>query len=203
MTHGARQVPKEKLIGNLWPDKEPQAAEQNFKVALHKLRRALEPGLDKGVGSTYINLKQNLLSLDQELCRLDIKTFSNLIEQAKDCENASDDAKAQALYMQAVEIYRGDFFSRDSHTEMLAAIREDLRLTYMDALLRISWLYEKGGSRSKAINWCKKALAADHYNEEACQRLMQLYGAMGKKALALRTYQHLDCAKTWIPSLNL
>jgi LuxR family maltose regulon positive regulatory protein len=187
--HGADKVPKEKLIDCLWPDKEPVAAEKNFKVALHKLRKALEPDLAKGVGSTYLNLKQNLLSLDKELCESDLDLFCHQLERAKKLESDDKEADALALYLRAAELYRGDFLSRDGHKEWLTAHQEDLRLAYLDALLRIAWLLEKGGSRSKAIAWCKKALALDPYNEEICQRLMQLYGAMGKKALALKTYQ--------------
>jgi LuxR family maltose regulon positive regulatory protein len=186
---GADKVPKERLMDSLWPDKEPGAAEKSFKVALHKLRKALEPGLEKGMGSNYLNLKQNQLSLDRELCQLDLDLFYDLMEQAQKSESNGKESESLDFFMQAADLYKGDFFSRDGNKDWLAGRREDLRLAFLDALLKISWLFEKSGSRSQAITWAKKALAEDPTNEYACQRLMQLYGAMGKRALALKAYQ--------------
>jgi LuxR family maltose regulon positive regulatory protein len=189
---GADKVPKDKLIGSLWPDKEHGAAEKSLKVALHKLRKALEPDMEKGVGSIYLILKQNLLSLDKELCQLDLDQFESLLQEARKSESEGKDDEAQALYMQAAGLYRGDFFSRDGHKDWLAARREDFRLDYIDALLKVSWLLEKNGVPSKAITWAKKALTADPTNEEACQRIMQLYGVTGKRALALKAYKEFE-----------
>ena len=55
---GASGVPKDLLIDDLWPQASPDSVESQFKVALHRLRYALEPLMDKSRGSSLRDLKR-------------------------------------------------------------------------------------------------------------------------------------------------
>jgi DNA-binding SARP family transcriptional activator len=76
IAHGLKGVPKDVLMEDLWPEASPDLTEKNFKVNLHRLRKVLEPAMDKTFGSSYVHLKANLVSLDPELCQVASMSFS-------------------------------------------------------------------------------------------------------------------------------
>ena len=50
IARGSERVSKEVIIEELWPEGQPEAVKKNFKVTLHRLRKALEPKTDKILG---------------------------------------------------------------------------------------------------------------------------------------------------------
>ena len=73
--HGSRDVPKEILIDDLWPEPSGTAGEKNFKINLHRLRKGLEPEYQKDFGDSYVIHKPGLVSLDSELVSLISKSL--------------------------------------------------------------------------------------------------------------------------------
>ena len=71
LARGPHAVSKELIVEDLWPDAAPKTGENNLRVNLHRLRKTLEPSLDKDAGSAYLHFQGNLLTLDQDLCQID------------------------------------------------------------------------------------------------------------------------------------
>ncbi len=200
IAQGSGGVPKDLLMEDLWPETPPGLGEKNFKVNLHRLRKALEPGLDKAFGSSYVHLKANLISLNQELCQVDADEFLHLCHQGEKKEEAGDLKGALARYKEAVELYGGDFLAEEPYLSWAEVKREDMRLRFIELLNRMSILNEKLGSLTRAIDCLKRIIQVDPVLEQAYQRLMTLYANRGMRNAALRAYE--DCRKALSAELN-
>jgi len=194
VSHGSQNIPKDRLAEALWPRSPREISDNNFKVSLHRLRKSLEPGMDKVFGSAYLHVRNNLVSLDSELCGTDADRFESLILSGKAEERSGQERKAIDAYTQAVDLYSGDFMAQDLYTDWIEQRRVVLRNHYIETLRDLGRLYERLGSVGNAIASYSKAVEADPLLEEAYQRLMVLYSRNGKNNLAIRTYQ--KCRQT-------
>ncbi|MGA2404546.1 MAG: cyclic nucleotide-binding domain-containing protein, partial [Syntrophobacteraceae bacterium] len=145
IVRGGSGVPKDLLIDDLWPQASPDSVEAQFKVTLHRLRHALEPSMDKSSGSSYVVLKDNLVSLRKDLCRTDLDEFLSLQKQGKKAEQAGDDTRAILCYRSAIDVYSGDFLAEDIYETWAELKRYQLRTMYIDLLYRTAALYEGQG----------------------------------------------------------
>jgi DNA-binding SARP family transcriptional activator len=184
-------TPRDVLMEDLWPETAQEVAENNFKVFLHRLRKTLEPEMDKTFGSSYLHLKANLLFLDQDLCQVDLDELSSLIKQGEQQEQEGLDQTALALYKQALAVYRGDFLAEELYQPWAASRREELRSKHLDLLLRVAALHERRGALLPAIDCYKEVIRTDPLAEEAYQKLMLLYAQRGRRNAALRLYEDL------------
>jgi LuxR family maltose regulon positive regulatory protein len=186
---GSKGVPKDVLMEDLWPEAPPDLTEKNFKVNLHRLRKVLEPAMDKTYGSSYVHLKANLISLDPELCHLDIDDFLSALRAAEREEEQGNAKQAISLYQRAAELYGGDFLAEELYHSWAEVKREELRGRYLELLHRLAKLYEAQGSLLKAIDCYKQVIRTDPLAEAACRNLMLLYARRGMRNAALRVYE--------------
>lgn len=193
IAHGARRVHEDLLIEDLWPEMEFDAEEMNFKVTLHRLRKTLEPMMDKSLGSSYIHLKDNLIYLDEELCDVDVDKFLSLLKQGQARERGGDTKEALSLFEECKQQYRGEFLPEDLYSAWAQVKREEIKEKYCQLLFNMAKIYERKGALTKAISCYQKAIIADPYFEEAYQRLMQLYSEKGMGNRAMRVYD--DCKR--------
>lgn len=188
VAHGG-EAPKDVLLEDLWPEGAPEVTEKNFRVSLHRLRKALEPELDRDFGSSYIHSDNGLLALDPELCRVDVTEFLSLYEAGENQEEQGNPDQAISWYKKAAALYGGDFLAEEPYLPWAEERREELRGTYLDLLERLSLLYEKRGTLGRAIDYCKKAIQADPVLEPTYRRLMTLYARRGMRSEALKTFE--------------
>jgi len=200
VAHGPQGVPKDVLMEDLWPEASPHLSEKNFKVNLHRLRRTLEPVIDKTLGFSYVHLRASLVSLDPELCQVDAYQFMALCQQGEKAEQAGDLKGARALFQQAVALYEGDFLSEELYHPWVETRREELRDRYLHILSHLAKLHEDRGSLVKATDCYAKIVQVDPLAEGACRRLMQLYAQRGLRNAALRVYE--ECRKSLQEMLN-
>jgi DNA-binding SARP family transcriptional activator/CRP-like cAMP-binding protein len=193
ITRGVDSVPKDVLIEDLWPEISEVSAENCFGVVLHRLRKVLEPSLDKALGSSYVVLKKNLVSLRRDLCQVDLDEFLILRQRGKKAEDAGDIKRAMLCYGPCVDLYRGDFLSEDLYAPWAEPKRNELRAMYIDLLYRMAGLYETQRSSKKAVECYKSIIKADPAHEEVYQKLMLIYSNRGMRAEALKAYE--ECKK--------
>ena len=194
ITHGLKGVPKDVLMEDLWPEASPDLTEKNFKVNLHRLRKVLEPAMDKTFGSSYVHLKANLVSLDPELCQVDVEEFLSLNKDGERKEEQGEIKAAISLYKQAIELYGGDFLAEELYHPWVEGKREEWRGRFLDLLYRLAKLYEGHGSVLKAIDCYHKVVQTDPLAESAYRSLMLLFARRGMRNAALRAYQ--DCQQS-------
>jgi DNA-binding SARP family transcriptional activator len=157
--------------------------------------------MDKIFGSSYVHLKANLVSLDPELCRVDVEEFTSLYKKGRKKEDGGEIKEAIFLYKQAMEIYDGDYLAEELYYTWAEGKREELRRKFIDLLYRLARLYEAQGFTSKAIDCYNKVVQADSLAEPAYRSLMLLLSRRGWRNAALRTYQ--DCKQSIQKILNM
>jgi two-component SAPR family response regulator len=189
VSYGAKGIPKEALIDQLWPEERPKSAESNFKTTLQRLRKSLEPEIDKDFGSSYIHLQDNVVAIDAELCQVDVDLFQLLLKNGEETEKAGDVKGALLNYNEAIEKYRGDFLPDEFYIPWADQRREELKGKYIELLGRAAHLHDRQGTVKKAVECYKKAIRADSLLEESYQKLMTLYSSKGMYNEALRTYE--------------
>jgi DNA-binding SARP family transcriptional activator len=192
VSHKNHNIPKDFLMEFIWPE-EPQQEEKKFKTTLQRLRKSLEPGIDKEFSSSYIHLHDNSISLDPELCQIDADLFLSSIKKGEEKEREKDLRVALSFYADAAELYKGDFLIEEHYNQWVDEKREELKEKYLDLLTRMAKLYGKQGATAKAMVCHKKAIQADPILEASYQSLMALYANMGMNNEALRVYE--DCKK--------
>jgi two-component SAPR family response regulator len=189
VSYGAKGIPKEALIDQLWPEERPKSAESDFKTTLQRLRKSLEPTLHKDFGSSYIHLHDNVVSIDAELCQIDVDLFLSLVKKGEDMEKGGNVREALSNYNKAVEMYKGDFLADELYIPWADKKREELKEKYIELLARTANLNDRQGAVKKAIECHKKAIQADPLLEESYQKLMGLCYSKGMYNEALRAYE--------------
>jgi DNA-binding SARP family transcriptional activator len=201
ITHGSKGVSKDVLIEDLWPEASPDLAEKNFKVNLHRLRKFLEPTMNKTFSSSYVHLKANLISLDPELCPVDADEFLSFCKNGEKKEEQGEIKAAMALYRQAIELYGGEFLAEELYQPWVERKREEFRGRFLELLHRLARLLEAQGSVLKAIECYKKVVQTEPLAEPAYRSLMLLYAQRGMRNTALLAYQ--DCRHSLKEFLNV
>jgi DNA-binding SARP family transcriptional activator/CRP-like cAMP-binding protein len=193
IAHRSRGVPKDVLVEALWPEGSPLSGERNFKVILHRLRRTLEPKMDRNFGSSYIHLKANLVYLDEELCHVDLDDFLSSLRQGEKKEEGGDILSAISIYRQAVDLYTGDFLPEELYVSWVETKRQELETRFINLLFKVAELLEKRGNLKSATDYYKRVLQKDPTLEPAYQRLMLNYANRGMRNAALKAYE--DCTR--------
>jgi DNA-binding SARP family transcriptional activator len=94
-----------------------------------------------------------------------------------------------AEYELAVSLYQGDFLADDPYEEWPVLTRERLRLTHLDTVDRLSYLYFSQGRYAPCVALCQRIVERDPCQEDAHRRLMRCYSRQGQLHLALRQYR--------------
>ena len=200
LSHDAHMVPKEVLIEDFWPEEMLRLAEEKLKITLSRLRKSLEPVVQREFGYTYVRLHDNYVYLDPELCKVDVDQFLSLLSKGEETENRGDREGALSAYAEAMEIYKGDFLPEEIYSPWADLKREKLKGKYIEFLNRMAVLFEKQGAYTKAIICYKRAVQTDPLLEEAYRSLMILYSGKGMVNEALRSYE--ACKKAIARELN-
>ena len=187
--HGSKDIPKEILIDDLWPKATAKAGDKNFKINLHRLRKAIEPNPKKEFGYAYIIQKAGLISLDPELVTLDVDEFIAFGARAAENERNNRFESALELYDRAVRIYKGDYFSEEPYLEWITRKRDLFKAKYSEFLQKKALLHEELDQIDKAIESWQRIIGADPYFEAAYQNLMILYADSGQKNRAMEIFQ--------------
>lgn len=200
VSHGSHQVPKDQLIEALWPEIAPRSGERNLKITLHRLRKAMEPEMDRIFGSSYVHLKANMIYLDEDLCKTDLNDFLSLYHRGEKNERAGDIEAALVLYNKAIDLYKGDFFSEELYISWIGTKREELRKLYIGLLYKIADIQEKRGTSKIAIDCYNKIIQIDPLSEQVYQRLMILYSNRRMHTEAIKVYH--NCRKALLEGLD-
>jgi len=186
--HGSKDIPKEVLIDELWPKATAKAGDKNFKINLHRLRKAIEPNPKKEFGYFYIVQKAGLISLDSELVTLDVDEFIAFGAKAVKNEINSRFETALEFYDKAAQIYKGDYFSEEPYMEWMSRKRELFKVRFVELLQKKAMLHEELDQIDEAIKTWNLILSSDPWLEAAYQNLMILYADSGQKKKALDVF---------------
>ena len=189
LSRGSRNIQKDVLIEDLWPESDPETVTKNFKVTLHRLRKALEPDMDQTYGSSYVHLKDNLVFLDDKRIKIDVDGFLESFESGREKERQGDIDAAVKWYESAAKFYVGDFLADELYAPWAEWRRRKLQDEYLSMLFRWAKLHESNQETQKAISIYERITIIDPYREDAYQKLMDLHALMGRKNQVTRVYE--------------
>lgn len=116
----------------------------------------MEPTMLRELGSSYIRLKDNLISLHEDLCEIDKDQFSDLCKRARTAKSEGDTKFAVDCLKRAINLYKQDFLVEDIYNDAFCFEREKLRQQYTECLFELADLYEGKGSLRKSADLYKK-----------------------------------------------
>jgi len=188
LSRGSRNIPRDMLMEDLWPEGDPETVAKKFKVTLHRLRKALEPQMNRTFGSSYVHLRDNLVSLDEGRIKIDVDEFNAAIEEGREKEDLGDLTCAVKCYDRAAQWYRGVFLADELYAPWTQKRRLELEDGCLNMLFRWAELLETMRKIPKAISVYEKIIVIDPYREEAYRKIMGLHAHMGHRRQALRIY---------------
>jgi ATP/maltotriose-dependent transcriptional regulator MalT/DNA-binding SARP family transcriptional activator len=175
-------VPKDILIELLWPESSPSQGDLNFRVTLSLLRKTLS------IISNGRNHFPNLLRKRDgyQLCLgkegwSDVDEFNNQMNLAQYKEKKENSQEAFQHYLNAENLYRGDFLVENLYEDWCYIEREHLKNQYLHALDKILDYHKGQHNLSEAINYCFKILKVDPYREDISRKLMQYHSELGNR----------------------
>ncbi len=183
---GGRDVGRQQLTDDLWPDADGAQAYKSFETALHRLRRLI--GNDKA-----ILLNQGLITLDSQYCWVDVFALERLFEQAEETfkRKPTNDTVKRAIQImdKMLSLYTGHFLDRDVEQPWTVSQRERLRAKFLDSISCCARYLEKAGQNEQAIEYLEKGLERDNTYEEFYQQLMSCYHKLNRTAAAREAYR--------------
>jgi DNA-binding SARP family transcriptional activator len=165
----AQPVSRAELAAQFWPDVLDQSARASLRSAVWALRRALG----------------DWLVVDRE--RVGLRDEAGLWIDAREFERRAEGESPE----EALALCRGELLEGMEDDWALAA-RERHRERVMSLLERLADDCEQRGRVRDAIEWSRRQVQIDPFDEEAHRRLISRLDAVGDRAGALRAYRALS-----------
>jgi predicted ATPase/DNA-binding SARP family transcriptional activator len=183
LQHGP--VSREVLIELLWPECELDAGRARLSTALSSLRHQLEPpGVPRGA---VMAADRASVRLKPAAVTTDVTEFEEALQHA---ERAHSSIEQEQSLLRALELYRGPLLS-GYYEDWIPAEQERLAEQYVHVLRRLMAGAAEAGDLPRALDYGRRAVAAEPLREELHQDLMRLYAAGGQPSAALRQSQRL------------
>jgi DNA-binding SARP family transcriptional activator len=171
---------REQLMDALWPELAPAPAAANLRKALHHARRLAKSMTDEPL----IESDGEFVALPTDRLRVDLAEFRSAADHAR--QSGSVDS-----YAEAIELHRDGLLPDDPYEEWAIGPREALLLEYLSLLEEEAGLLESRGDLAGATRAVSLLIAADPQREDAHVHLMRLHALAGRRADAMRQYEHL------------
>lgn len=188
---------REQVQEILWPNSPIEQAANSFGKTLYLLRRALEPDLPAGKGSSsiYVLLDHDTLMLIPESIKIDADVFESSTKQVQGkirsrTGNESESQNKALLdeFDQVLALYAGDYLPEDLYEDWTQRRRDRLRRIH-------SWLLENAAELAltsregpRACEYLQELLERNSVDEQTHRQLMLVYARMGRRSEALNQY---------------
>jgi len=190
VTRNRKPVVKEVLMEALWPECDPQAANNNLKAAIHGLRNTLGELFENTKSANYVIFEQGTYLIDPELeVWVDVNEFEHYWLRGQLLEKEGKHDAAMREYEAAEALYRGDYLEDEPYQEWTLLHREALKDICLLILGKLADDSMDKADYDSCITYSQKILAQDPCREDAYRRLMRCYSQLGQKNRALRWYE--------------
>ncbi|WP_322755299.1 bacterial transcriptional activator domain-containing protein [Frankia sp. Cas3] len=183
--HDGHRASRESLLEGLWPDTDPNRANQSLSTLLHGLRQQFGGVLHGDHPVLYLAGGYELNT--GAGVAVDIAQFDRSVATAERRMRAGDAAAAVPCYEKALEFYRGDLVSGDDARAVIE--RERLRSRYLSVLARLATHHLESGDCQGALECALQLLRQDPCREDAHRLVMRCHVRLGARSLALRQYR--------------
>lgn len=187
---GHRVTTRADVTAALWPDLDERSAANNLRVTLNYLLRVLEPWRPPGEPAYLVRLDgQRIALIAGDELRIDVDLFDQHLDAAARAEADGTPSLALDHYLASVDLYRGPLHVEVPDADWVDLDREHYRSRFVRAAVRAGQLLLGRGDLDHAEATARRALAVDHWAEEAYAVLTAAALARGDRSAARR---HLD-----------
>ena len=181
---GGREISKDRLIDNLWPDTDGDKAHRTLDTTLHRFRKLV--GYEQ-----IILVHDRKLSLNAQLCWVDIWALERLLGHSKLylTQPTLDTGKVTGLLQQLLSIYKDGFLTDDDTPECIIGYRARLQRRFLSRLTLIGRFWEQHLEWEKAADLYRRMLEMHELQEQIYQRLILCYRNMERIPEAIATYE--------------
>jgi DNA-binding SARP family transcriptional activator len=181
---------QESYLDLLWNDNdENEDPTGRLKTLFYRARTMLNK-LEGITGRELIIYKSGNYAWNTDIpVWLDVEEFDRLCKAA---EATADEDEKLSYYIQALELYQGDFLPKLSMESWIIPISVYYHQMFLDALSHTLPLLESRGQWEEAKNLCMRAIKIEPYTESLYQHLMRCYLASGNRTAALATYEDMS-----------
>jgi len=184
---GEQGISRQRLQTIVWPSLPAERARNALNVAIHHLRRALEPDLREPRHSRYImRLDHSFLFRPEAGAWIDYQAFEDLCDRAQRSLQAGRMDEALQAFQTAISLYQGDYFD-DPELDLPVEVesqRQALRRRFSQAC----WGLANAGREAHRGDLIESALTAllahQPWDLQACRTLAEFYQAQGDTAQA-------------------
>jgi LuxR family maltose regulon positive regulatory protein len=183
--HPRHSVPRPEAADLLWPEGNVEPTSVRFRVALHALREALEPGRSSRA-SRFVHSNDERIWLDP-LVTVDVDAY----REAVDLTSGRDASPGAAR--RAVNLYAGPLLAGTAAPEWLDRWREELAQSWRaGAIMTAAQMVHEGGPAA-AIPLLRAVLRESPYEDDAYRLLGNALVGTGQPAAARAL--HEECAR--------
>lgn len=185
-----QNIDAQDYIDLLWDDEEQGSNPANaLKTILHRARMALEP-LWPSAGHYLILRQGSSYRWNTEVPMvLDLDEFVRLCREG---DAAADEDARLACYLDALELYKGDFLPRLSSHLWTIPIAAHHHQMYLHVVTQTLPLLEARHRYQEAVEVCRAALVQEPYLEELYRHLMESLIRLDRHREAATVYEDMS-----------
>jgi DNA-binding SARP family transcriptional activator len=178
-------VPREAILDTVWPNVDPQMANQSLNSLVYGLNRLLGDAIG---GANVLVYADGTYRLNIEAgVVVDVDLFLRLIATGERCAGEQDEHGAAEAFAQGVELYRGDLTGGSTVQHVVE--RERLRVLCLMLLARLADFHFRRRDCTRSLDYAMQLLFMDPCREDAHRMAMQCHVLRGERAQALRQYR--------------
>jgi len=179
----------EQLAEFALPQTNPATARRSVHSLVSRLRRVLEPDLERGSASRYIIRSGGGYYVSTQVgIELDTEELVARDGKGDAAVAAGDDSLAAAEYEAAFRLYQGDFLEEDRYEEWTLDLREAWRERHAGILAKLGQCYARAGDYQRAAAACRRSFEVRPWHDATMRELMGYYYAAGDRAEALHVF---------------
>lgn len=157
-----RSISQSELINLLWANKNSENPVGALKTSLHRLRACLsELGLpeDKEI---IINSMGSYAFNNALECEIDFDRFEALYKRSVAAQSEKEKTK---IYLEAIELYKGDFLNRSRDDSWVAPLTTYYHSLYVRIVRELVETMYKHGYYSDLVSICRKAITIENLDD--------------------------------------
>ena len=186
ITNRSQFISRERIIYELWPDLDSEAARRDFKVALSAVNRALK-GNQQRPAAAYIQRQGLTYGLNSSFVTVDADIFETKLGQGRR-EEKTDIQASISHYREGLEMYGGDYLPERLYDDWSSGERERLTTMFLLSSTALASLLLSADEPDEAILWSQRVTAVDLLWEEAYRIQIKAFGLKGNRPKSIQIY---------------
>ena len=185
-----RTISQEELIDLLWGEEESSSNPANaLKTMFHRVRAMLSQ-LNSGAGHEIIVRRQGEYAWNPDLrFSFDVDAFEQLCKAGRGEKN---DEKRLERYMQALELYGGDFLPKLATEPWVVPVSTYFHNLYIQTVHETIPMLEERGRLEEASAVCRHAIEVEPCDESLYYHLMRQQMDMGNQQAAAAVFENMS-----------